>query len=181
MAKSNLDYMIENYVSRKMEQVEKDLDSAIRSTNNIMYKEASDMYDSFIYQYYLYETTSYIRHWEGIPGTKQGQNLYFGKDIRKNNGHKPTLGIYLPKNAGYVNKMDGGYQYESDPSNVLQNVLNGFRGVPGKWTIPWYGSYEGKYFSFKGTMEHAFDTFNSHFNDIAMVVLSMEMRNLGYR
>lgn len=137
---------------------------AIKAANTAIdafYEESWKMFDSFIDQYYSYSTLSYIRHGESKPGTKRGINLYRANQIRKKNGDNPTINIQID-----ASDMEDGYQYDS-PTFVLENVMHGYRGVPGKWLREWTGNYVGKYFSYSGTPANAFRIFESHFDEIA--------------
>ena len=186
--KLNLNKIMENYVSNTMELLKKDIDKSIRYANNELYEEVNKMYDSFIEQFYEYETTSYIRHWEGVAGTRTGQNLYLGKCIRKYNGWKPTLSILLPEDIGYSSTMNGGYQYDK-PEDVLDYVVNGYRfpyqfkhlKEPKKKDVMiWTGIYNGKYFNYKGTMRDAFDEFDEKFDELATEIIMSYLKNKYY-
>lgn len=86
-------------------------------------------YDDIIDQYYLYKTTSYYRHETGI-GTGTGSNLYQSNNISlypTNVGENDRYnGLILDISA---DDMMGYYGYSKN--KVLDNVLNGIRGVPG--------------------------------------------------
>lgn len=178
----NINKLAEKYVNNIMkEYVEKDIDKSIRYTNNELYNEAVNMYNSFIKQFYQYKTKSYIRHWEGVPGTKEGQNLYFGIDIKKNNGWKPTLSIRFPDDLGYVTEMADGYQHDS-PEDVLNYVSQGYRFIyKNQYKImTWTGNYIGKYFKYGGVMKDAFDEFDNQFDKIAKNIIKKQLEHLGY-
>ena len=184
--KSQVDYVARRYTQSVSYIIDRDIDKVIRKVNDDMYKEAMNMYDDFITQFYYYETTSYIRHWEGRPGTREGQNLYFGKDIRKYT-RKPKLVIYLPKDAGYVSNGGGQAEPMADDyrfntaQEVLDYVYSGIR-FPQKFgpELIWRGEYSGKFFSYVGTMEDAFNKFNMDFDKIAMKPARRYLKNLGY-
>ena len=135
-------------------------------------KEAQDMYDSYIEQYYEYETKSYHRHNAGI-GTGWGDNLYYG---RTSEGSKGINAVITKSKNGFLSytlytnvsgdKMEK-YRYNTT-DEVLEQVMSGIRGVPQKgWWIPWTGKYYGKYFSYSGAMDKAFQCFDDNFNIIA--------------
>lgn len=181
---------INDFVDNEMITVEKDIEKAIRYTNNELYEEAHNMYVFFIDDFYKYKTKSYIRHWEGIPGTMQGQNLYFGEDIRKNSKH-PKLVINTPFDVFY--KSNGGGQYrdimygykngerEISPQIVLSNVYEGIRFPFNKkmeWKTP---KYKGKYFESIGNMKDSFDLFNNKFDDMAEKIINKFLYFYGYR
>ena len=151
-----------------MESGRKAWNDAVRYTYKVLEKEAQNMYDTFIEQYYYYETTSYYRHNAGV-GTGWGDNLYYGRI------GKGASGINMVK-TGSVKDFDiytlytnfsgehmEGYRYNT-PDEVLEQVIGGIRGVPQKgWSVPWTGSYSCKYFKYKGKMREAFDNFDSDF------------------
>lgn len=194
---SQVDYVAKRHTQDVSDIIDKDVDKIIRKVNNDMYKEAITMYDSFVQQFYLYETTSYIRHWEGRPGTEQGQNLYFGKDIRKIS-RKPKLIIYLPKDSGYVpngggqmsGPMEDDYRFNT-AEEVLNYVFGGIRFPKNikqgekSWTLKsnlmWSGSYNGEYFSCQNvTMRQAFEIFNNNFDTIAAKSAKYHLKQMGY-
>ena len=114
------------------EQYKEDIEAAYINAYDDMvydiYEDAFQLYAKAIDQYYLYETTSYIRHGEGKPGTKKGTNL-----------HEANL-TYLKRNHS-SGRLYNGVVLHWDSVNmlpykrvktdyVLSNVLNGIRGVP---------------------------------------------------
>lgn len=127
-----------------------------------LYREAYHMYDAFIDQYYEYKTKSYIRHGESRPGTQRGINLYRGQQIEYKPGLVPSLTI------DFSGKDMERYRNNST-DEVLEMVMNGIRGVPGKgWWETWTGSYFGKHFSIQGsTISKAFEIFNDNFDFMA--------------
>lgn len=154
-----------------------------------LYKEAERMYDSFIDQFYAYETKSYIRHGETRPGTCRGINLYRGQQFELKNkvytksfidkvGEKATVNLTLRLNTPIfstnISAQDMEYRkYHDSAEEVLELVTNGIRGVPDKgWWIPWMGSYEGKYFSTgRTTMAKAFEMFDNYFDDMLLDIM----------
>lgn len=92
----------------------------------------SKAYDDIIDQYYLYKTTSYYRHATGI-GTGTGWNLYqsnnislYPKAVGENDKY---TGLIFDINA---NDMAGYPRFSKH--KVLDNVLQGIRGVPGSFS-----------------------------------------------
>lgn len=195
--KSQIETVAYYFTKSASEIINKDVDKAIRYVNNEMYDEAVKMYDTFIDQFYSYKTTSYVRHWEGVPGTCEGQNLYFGKDIRKYTKH-PKLVINLPNDAGYVSNgggqekepMTDDYRYNT-AREVLEYVFEGVR-FPDTFEykiwkdrgenslMTWEGRFKGNYFYYNGTMENAFNKFNGDFDKIAMRAVRKYLKSLGY-
>jgi len=150
---TNINKSLNKYVNKKVKEVRKEFRKTIRDVNKELVKEASRMYDTFIDQYYSYKTKSYIRHGETRPGTGVGINLYRANDIRAINNRSFILDINS-------HDMEG---YKKDSSEfVLNNVLEGYRGIPGYWLQEWVGTYEGKYFSYTGTIRKAFEYFNEY-------------------
>ena len=138
-----------------------------------MYKEATRMYDTFMYDFYSYKTRIYIRHGQNRPGTGSGENLYRGQQIRKiGSVYNPLLSIEFSGKD-----MQGGYEYDS-PYEVLQSVMSGIRFPIREMT--WEGSYDGKYFSYSGTPERAFRIFEEHFDDIAYEIFYKKWHEIGW-
>ena len=184
---NQIDVVARRHVKSLSYIIDRDVEKVIRSVNNDMYSEAMNMYDTFIKQFYSYRTTSYVRHWEGVPGTGEGQNLYFGKDIRKYT-RKPKLIINLPGDAGY--ESNGGGQAEpmaddyrfNTAEEVLGYVYEGIRFPEkfGRGKMEWSGSYKGHLFSYSGTMRQAFNNFNMNFDKIALRASRKYLKALGY-
>lgn len=126
-------------------------------------KEAKQMYDVFIDQYYKYKTTSYYRHDVGI-GTGTGMNLYraqdFGFDTSVSDQYQDMGIVANLKNVKIKYNPNNMAKYRKFPrARVLDMIINGIRGVPGYTDSYWEGEYNGKYFSYKGVMKNAFDEF----------------------
>lgn len=115
--------------------------------------EVKDMYIEYIDQYYdKYTPVKYQRHaMRGMP------DLYSGITVFHSNG---KFGVEFD-GAGMMDD----YQHDS-PSFVLENVMEGFRGVPPYWIRTWSGSYNGEYFGYSGTMSRAFDLLWKNMEDI---------------
>ena len=137
---------------------------SINSTFEELYKEAVNMYDTLIEEYYKYKTTSYYRHHVGI-GTGTGENLYFGKQFTLTSGLIPELSM------DFSGKDMDKYQYNST-DEVLDMVMHGIRGVPSKgWWTTWKGSYNGKYFSVGGVdIATAFNAFYQNFDYLSRYI-----------
>ena len=156
MARNNINNALNKYVNKKVNEVKKEFKKTIRYVNKELAIEASRMYDTFIDQYYSYKTKSYIRHGETRPGTGVGINLYRANNILSSVGRDSFVIDISSKDMESKNyKKDG-------PEFVLNNVIEGYRGVPGYWLREWVGSYEGKYFSYTGTIDKAFKYFNEY-------------------
>jgi len=171
---SNVLRRVANEYKRKMKkEIRKDIIRASVYTRNEMYDEATRMYDTFIDQFYSYETTAYIRHGQSRSGTGNGENLYRGQQIRKyGSPTNPKLSI----NFSGVDMQDG-YEYHS-PGQVLESVMSGIRFPFREMT--WSGSYDGKYFSYSGEPKRAFDLFEHNFYIIAKDIFMGKWREFGW-
>ena len=165
--KKDIKRKVISYVNRRVKKINK----AISYAMDEIYNEARDMYNSFIEQFYLYETRSYIRHGEGFPGTKDGTNLY-----------KANLISYDPKNMTLdlnisADKMEGGYQHDS-AEDVLLKVTKGYRFKYGYFdAMEWRGSYNGKYINVDNTtIEEAFDWYTKNIPDIFEDIVKSKWR-----
>lgn len=173
------DSEIRRIISDRVDEVMDQCSEVLNETYDEIRDELINMYDSFIQQYYSYKTTTYIRHGTSRPGTKTGYNLYRGigaKDqyIKKRGGKIPSLIIQFS-----ANDMEDDYEYDS-AQTVLQQVMGGIRGVPKYWWTTWHGSYYGKYYSYSGEMQRAFDVFEERFDDIVESVFYPKWEKLGY-
>lgn len=174
-----IDSAIEELKNYYIEKACDDFIIAANYANSEMYKELNNMYDVFIRQFYKYKTETYIRHWEGVPGTKKGTNLYYGNRIKV----RYSRGVpYLDINIDGENMA--GYQHDS-PSTVLDQVLSGeleVHGSKGKtvYSRTWEGKYKGKYYSYKGSPNDAFLNFYDHYMEIFTPVFMKKWRNLGW-
>ena len=75
--------------------------------------------------------------------------------------------------------MADDYQHDS-ASTVIQNVLNGIRGVPPYWVDYWYGSYHSRYFSFQGEPAKAFEVFLEYYDDMMTPVFMRRFVKRGW-
>lgn len=164
-----------------MAELNEVLDKCNIQTTNSLYEEAVNMYDSLIEQYYRYKTKSYYRHNAGV-GTCWGDNLYYAQDFMVDTNldlhiqYDPNkMERYIPK---YIEQKKGVTTAELDSAErvsretVLNIVKSGFRGVPGKWIIPWSGSYAGEYFSINDTnIDRAFKLFIDQYENMYDILL----------
>lgn len=168
------DEQTKEYVESMLAKAESDLEIVMNEVNELYFKQANKMYDTFIKQYYKYKTISYIRHWEGAPGTRKGTNLYYGKRFKIHRGKHPYFEINIDSS-----RMANDYQRDS-ASQVLQNVLNGIRGVPPYWFEPWVGNYKSRYFEYQGDPAKAFATFLDNYEDMMYPVFMRRWKKLGW-
>ena len=154
---------IKSHLGTRIKQINHAFDDAFQD----VYKDAWKMYDSFIDQFYAYETTSYIRHGETRSGTKVGINLYRANDISFN-PRNFEVDINISSRD-----MEGSYKYDT-PYRVLQNVLSGIRfkrdfgNGNGPFIMEWRGTYNGKYIHLNEemTINEAFDYYVDHFGEM---------------
>lgn len=144
-----------------MEKFENDFIEVANEVNELYFNQANKMFDSFIAQYYSYITSSYVRHWEGKPGTGKGTNLYYAKNFKIHRGKDPYFELYIEANS----RMADDYQHDS-ADQVIQNVMDGIRGVPPYWVRSWSGTYSSRWFQFEGTPTDAFRTFLDNYEDM---------------
>ena len=175
----NLDAIIEKKTNELIDKLEKDYLEVANEVNEIGYKEANKIYDSFIKDYYSYETKSYIRHWEGRPGTGKGSNLYYGKNFKIHRGKNPyfELGIY-------DSKMADDYQYDS-AIDVLTQIMAGANVITGAkgemvWFRSWRGTYKSKYFQYSGTLDDALFTFLNEYDTMMVDMFKRRWKQKGW-
>lgn len=166
--------MIEKKLSpllkKTLKRAELDFMKCARVTNHKIHKDVQEMYRTFISQFYQYKTTSYIRHFEGVPGTRYGENLVYPiKGIRVDNraSHSPKLYIEL-----WASEMSNNPPYEHHtPEGVLFSVLHGIRFATQNGYVMEADTnfnYHGTYFSYSGsTIQRAFDLFDKNWDDIS--------------
>lgn len=164
MAKKKNKYLedkIKPILKQVLKKANNDFMACARRTNKIILNDITKMYKVFIEQFYYYQTTSYVRHFEGKPGTRRGENLLYGQNFRIDNraSHSPKLYVEFSGD-----EMVGGYEHDS-PDQVLDCVLAGIRfpyatGESGPMIENTTFEYYSKYFQYKGeTIRDAFDEF----------------------
>lgn len=175
----NIDKTIDEMVDYYVRKAKDDFVIASKYSNNEMFNELNNMYSTFIRQFYRYKTRSYIRHWEGIPGTQKGTNLYYGNNIKiRHSGGIPYLDISF--NADDMAE----YRHDSAES-VLNQVMSGTLEIHGSkggivYEREWTGRFRGKYFSYDGNPTDAFSAFYKQFEDIFIPVFMNKWRSLGW-
>lgn len=162
-------------IKQVLKDAQKDFHKCAVRANNMLHKEVTQMYDTLIDQFYLYKTSSYIRNWEFMPGTMEGQALYFGKHFWKDNDYRVTPKLHI-EFSGAGMDAEGAVHQHGTNDQVLNAVLDGARfklqlgdslyGVMTYSTSDMH--YEGKFFSFKnGTIREAFDKFDRDWESIS--------------
>lgn len=171
MGKTFMDKMFNNYKRQKFDKLNSVLNGAITRLNNDMSTEANNMYDSMINDFYSFETTSYIRHWEYVAGTRHGESLKMAKYINANNNHGKNQTLTIDFSADKMISAGVKYQHHN-PSEVVDFVLSGirFQLEDGGRRIEWATTYHGKYFSHSGNIYSAFEYFGRNFNSISSEV-----------
>ena len=151
-------------IKKALHKAELDFMVCARRINNDIYDDVNKMYRTLIEQFYDYETSSYIRHWEGKPGTRHGENLLYGNQIRKNNqaSHSPKLII------DFSGENMAPYKHQTT-DKVLDYVMNGVRFPIGPMLVDTSRmEYYGKHIQFQGgTIQDAFDKFDKEWDEIA--------------
>lgn len=121
------------YVDKLINSLTKIGEQSLDLTADDLYKEAYQIFDKCMDQFYEYKTRSYYRHDVG-RGTGTGMNLYRASQFRINYGadrHVKSLHIgwneldmhpYKPWRDG-----DGGI-HRVDKKYVMENVMKGLRG-----------------------------------------------------
>ena len=158
-----LSKIAKEYKKRARKKLDSDYRKVINYTNTELYKEVTQMFDTFIDQFYSYPTKQYVRHGQTRAGTRNGLNLYRGQQISKKDGINPLLII------DFSGEDMQGENYTWDagaPGHVLDLVMHGIRFPIGNG-MSWHGMYEGKYFSYYGTTAQAFQEFGRDFKRIS--------------
>lgn len=158
----DIDKLIDKKIDGILDKMEKDFIDITNEINDIYFKEANKMYDRYMAQYYKYQTKSYVRHWEGRPGTCKGANLFYGKRFKIHRGKDPYFELEVDSS-----KMADDYQHDS-AFDVLTQIMAGANIIYGSqeyqvWErdfgnpkTGWTGEYNSRYFKFTGTLEEAF-------------------------
>lgn len=175
----DIDSALEELKEYYIQKAKDDLVIAMDYANDKMFEELNNMYNTFIKQFYRYKTKSYIRHWEGVPGTKKGTNLYYGNHIKIRYSNKLP---YLDIN---INSEDMATYKHDSAETVLNQVLSGTLEVHGSkgytvYSREWTGKYIGKYYSFEGSPNDAFLNFYDQFMDIFIPVFMNKWNSLGW-
>lgn len=153
---------------------------SLEKTVKDLYKEGSNIFDNCITQFYNYETQKYYRHETG-RGTRTGMNLYRANQCRVIYKHGMIVGFHIGWDATDMapysswKDRDGGVHPVS-ASYVLDNVMNGIRGLEDEYMVHGFREYDNhwttnitsKYFgSLYGTPNQIFDEFDLKWRDVA--------------
>ena len=175
--------MNEKYVEALNEKYERGLDliaEVVTKTAEDIYRDARDIYDQCIEQYYMYKTKSYYRHYVG-KGTGTGENLYYSNQIKLSYttcyGRKIPDKFSVEMNAKHMDgykpwKDSEGVWHSVNKESVLEYVMSGKRGVDadgkfGNTSTEWYAYVSSKCFGkLEGTPNEIFDTFDKKFNTV---------------
>ena len=104
---------LDDYVDTRTAYLKQDINKVVNEVNEILLREVTKMYDKLIDDFYLYKTTSYIRHGESSPGTQRGITMYRGQDFKIVKGKNPKLQIFFDPNI----LTDDERQYQHDPAD----------------------------------------------------------------
>ena len=157
-----IDKYVEKYYDAAIEAIDK--------TANELVNEASRVFDNCIDKFYEYETRVYYRHETG-RGTGTGINLYRASQIHLNYKNGEIVGFHIGWNA---NDM-ASYKHV-DSEYVLDNVMNGIRGLEDKYMRKGFGTYdnhwsatvETKYFgTLSGTPNQIFDEIDAKWKAVS--------------
>lgn len=187
-----LEKAIKDLVKEEMKEIRRQGIKIINGITKDLYKEAYQMYDSFIDQFYTYETHSYWRHGAGI-GTRTGVTLYRASNFRYHQNKKGLDSFefniedpsddYPGSSTAPGGKNKGTYKYRIPTDEIYDYIINGKRFYlewdrvdgSGKSVIEdlWSGHYDGKYFKTNGntTILQAFNDFDDRYDDIAADLL----------
>ena len=176
---SKLSEKYEEYIMNKIEKVwgevvkdvSKAADKAHISTLMELKKEASNMYNKLIRDYYEYETQCYIRHGQSEPGTGTGENLYRANNIRVQGGK-----LYIETD---YKKMETGYRRHGR-NTVLEMVKSGQRYAGRRHDpVPWFGDFLGNYITLSHTyINEAFEDFENNLDDMYNRIFLDKMTSL---
>ena len=172
----NFREMLENEKNRILKQLKSDITDAVKKADLLtlkeLEKEASDMYDKLITDYYKYKTLCYIRHGQSTPGTGTGENLY-----RANNIHIQGRELILGTN---YKLMESGYDRHGR-DKVLEMVKSGQRFAGRKHeSVPWNGDFTGNYITLNDTyINDAFEEFEDRFEEMYDRIFDEKMGQLA--
>lgn len=179
---NSIDKALDDYkkavIKEVMEEFRHDAPIAMDYMVDELQRETTNMFNSLITQFYSYVTTSYVRHWEGKPGTGKGSNMYYAFHAKKRHkGKYPYLMVKID-----ADDVAGGYRWGS-PTQVVDFVMSGTRW-PWEYgsmhIMEWTGAYSGKYFAYRGTPYDIFESFFENFENIATPIFFKKFHELGW-
>lgn len=143
-------------------------------------QEGSKIFDQCIDQFYMYETLSYYRHEVG-RGTGTGWNLYLANGFKKkyHDGYVVsfTSGWDSTDMAPYKSWKDRDGSYHPVTTRyVLNNVMNGIRGLEDEYVGNGFGTYDNHWTAsissslfgnLEGTPEQIFQVFDREWKTVA--------------
>ena len=159
--------------------VEAAKDAASQTLEEIC-QEGSKMFDQCIDKFYEYKTRSYYRHETG-RGTGTGWNLYLANGFKKvyQNGRVVSFvsGWDSTDMLPYKSWKDrNGNYHQVSTEYVLNNVMNGIRGLEDEYLDSGYGTYDNRWSAtvnsslfgnLSGTPEEIFKVFDNTWKDVA--------------
>ena len=172
----NYKEILEKEKQRILKQLKSDITDAVKKADLMtlqeLKKEAFNMYNKLIRDYYEYPTQCYIRHGQSEPGTRTGENLYRANDI-----HIEGRTLVLATN--YKN-METGYRRHGRDT-VLEMVKSGQRYAGRRHDpVPWSGDFIGEYITLNHTyINEAFEDFEDNFADMYDRIFDDKMKGLA--
>ena len=174
---------IELLVERILSETEKATEEFIDD----LWKDLHLLFDECIDQYYKYTTRRYYRHDTGI-GTGTGMNLYRSINEKNSNG---VIEIWFDSSdmAGYKPYKDKeGNEHPIDAGYVLDNVMNGIRGLPysasryGGDSMSWAANVSTSLFgNLSGTIYAIISNINSNVVNVGSDYISSRvLTRMGY-
>jgi len=136
----------EKMTKKITEVVVEELKNALDKTATELCKDMSEIFDKCIDRFYEYETQKYYRHETG-RGTGTGMNLYRANQFRLNygsDGHIKSvhIGWNSDKMEPYKSWKDAeGNSHPVSTSYVLNNVMNGIRGLEDEYMVKGFALY----------------------------------------
>lgn len=154
-------------------------DAASKTLEEIC-QEGAKMFDKCIDQFYEYQTRSYYRHEVG-RGTGTGWNLYLANRFKKVYHKGRVVGFTSGWDATdmmpYKSWRDrNGNYHPISTEYVLNNVMNGIRGLEDEYVNRGYGTYDNHWSAtinsslfgtLSGTPEEIFKVFDDTWKEVA--------------
>ena len=137
----------EKLTEKIKEEVYEELKTALDKTAEELCKEMAFIFDECIKKFYEYETRSYYRHETG-RGTGTGINLYRANQFRLNYGlDRHVKSVHMGWNANDMSpyhpwKDREGNYHTVEASYVLENTMNGIRGLEDEYVNSGYAPYD---------------------------------------
>lgn len=162
--------------------VEAAKDAASQTLEEIC-QEGAKMFDQCIDEFYKYQTRSYYRHETG-RGTGTGWNLYLANGFKKVYSNGRVVGFISGWDSTnmlpYKSWRDrNGVYHPVTTEYVLNNTMNGIRGLEDEYVDRGYGTYDNHWSAtvnsslfgnLYGTPKEIFDVFDRTWKDVAIIL-----------